>query len=59
MKAGFPQPRPSSTLASLSNSAAIWPTREERDGEQSAAKGIGRAEGQEAITPHDDQQHDA
>ena len=26
MKAGFPQPRPSSTLASLSNSAAIWPT---------------------------------
>jgi hypothetical protein len=26
MKAGFPQPRPSSTLASLSNSAEIWPT---------------------------------
>jgi hypothetical protein len=26
MKAGIPQPRPSSTLASLSNSAAIWPT---------------------------------
>jgi len=28
MKAGFPQPRRSSTLASLSNSAAIWPTRD-------------------------------
>ena len=32
MKAGFPQLRPSSTLARLSNSAAIWPTRAELKG---------------------------
>ena len=35
-KAGFPQPRPSSTLASLPNSGSIWPTRDSTTTEDGA-----------------------